>query len=860
MIIIYLLSFCLTPFHAFAQDHSLSSTSQTSKIDVTALQIMYKDYYNTPNELISKIDSIIDGLDESEPIITRIRLDNWRLIALTDIIDTRVSSDFAKKIYAKYDRDDYANDELYAKIMNDLIQALTKTLDLDICFEIIKNLRTAAYENPSVALDLMIDMSLMEIYIETFDYQHALDIELSILRNPEYETLQSFRDWKPSLYNEIAFLYNKIGNGVKAREYLDRAKTAYQTRDMLPHKRLKAEANNNGNRGRSYLLDGRYAEAEKMGKITLDAGNKLNQKYVITLGYRLIGSAALHTGQYTKAKDMLEKGINIADEYHIATMKRSLYHDYVSTLEKLDMKAMAFTWQKKLFTLEMDAQKIVTNSREALFLAESRAESDHHELLDLKQKNESQRLLSIREKSINRLLTAVIVLLILVASVFGLLFYWNNKHQKVLILSEKKARKASQDAQEANRAKSEFLANMSHEIRTPMNGVLGMTQVLQTTELTEKQAYYTNVILESGNNLMNIIGDILDLSKIESGKLIINPQPCNLETVIHNIIDLFSASANLKNLDLTLEYDPKIPQNLYADKHRIRQIISNLVGNAIKFTNKGSITLRVSGHVENTIATIDISVKDTGIGIQPDKMETVFEKFMQAEGSTTRLYGGSGLGLTISRDLVRAMKGQLNVESEFGQSTTFTLSLPMKLVAPSQFDNVPKDEKYNKLLTHIASPLQANPHSVPEDLMESQNLSFLIIGEDGPKAQTIARHLTHPRAHITIASDSLEAVNSLKTCHFDMIFLNIGNSILESVLTIKKIRDFEQSNLQANTPLICLFKDATLDDTEICLKNGANECLMLPLQKGAFLNAVKPHLSSTASLNKNVQDTQTLAS
>ena len=854
--IIYLSSFYLTPFHAFAQE---------SKIDVPALQERYTDYYSTPNELITKIDSIIAGLDDSVPVTTRIKLDNWRLIALTDIIDTRVSSDFAKELYKKYDREDYADDELFAKIMNDLIQALTKTLDLDICFEIIEDLRKAAYQNPNVYLDLMIDMSLMEIYIETFDYQHALDIELSILENPEYQTLKTFRDWKPSLYNEIAFLYNKLGNGEKAREYLKYAKTAYQELDIAPHKRLKAEANNNGNRGRSYLLDSRYAEAANMGEKVLTAGKKLNQKYVITLGHRLIGSAALHTEDYTKAKTALEQGIKVADEYHIATMKKSLYRDYVSTLEKLDMKATAFEWQKKLFILEMEAQKIVANSREALFLAESRAENHHHEILDLKQKNETQRMLSVREKSINRLLTAVVLLLLLIASVFGFLFSWNRKNQKVLIISERDARQAKQEAQDANLAKSDFLANMSHEIRTPMNGILGMTQVLQMTDLTEQQNKYTNIILESGNNLMNIIGDILDLAKIESGKLTITPEPCNLKSVIYDIVDLFNANANLKNLDLKFYYDPEMPQHFHADKHRIRQVITNLVGNAIKFTEKGGITINVSGSIKDNIASIDIAVQDTGIGIQSEKVETVFEKFTQAEGSTTRIYGGSGLGLTISRSLVEAMDGQLSVESEFGHGATFTMSLPLELASPAQIDTSPTNKKIDKTPT-ISKPNTPTKLDLPShDLTQGRKLSFLIIGDNRAQNQIMARILNHPKIDITKVDNNHAAINALKARHFDMVFLNMPNSVMQSVLTVKSIREFEQNSSQKAVPVICLSKSTTAESTtaestKLCLANGVNECITIPLQKDTFFKVLKTHLNPTNVSQALSPENQTLAS
>ena len=848
---------------------SVSVSASQAKLDVSALQAKYKGYYKTSNELINKIDSVIKNLDETEPAVTRIKLDLWRLHALTDITDTRVISNFAKEFYHKYALEDYQSDLLFGRAMSEIIQSLTKTLELDLCFEIIEKLRSKAYENPNPALELMIDRSLMEIYIETFDYQHALDIELSILDNPKYETLESYQVWKPFLYNEIAFLYNKLGNGEKAHDYLDTAKAAYETLDLLPHKRLKAEANNDGNRGRAYLLEGRYEDAAQMGEKVLEAGTLLNQKYVKTLGYRLIGSAALNRGDYNVARDMLEKGINLADEYHIATMKKSLYRDYVATLEKLDLKDIAFEWHKKLFKLEMAAQRTVSDSREALFLAESRAATQYNEILDLKQKNKTQKLLSLREKSINRLLLTIIILLLFAAIIMGRLFYWYRKNQVTLILSEKKARQANLIAQEANQAKTEFLANMSHEIRTPMNGVLGMAQVLQTTKLNKKQFEYTNIILKSGNNLMKIIGDILDLSKIESGKLILNPEPCNLKALIHDIEHLFKVSASSKNLNLELDYAPDCPEYFHADKQRIRQITTNLVGNAIKFTESGSVKISVSGEVEDEIATINIAVKDTGIGIKPEKMETVFEKFTQAEGSTTRLYGGSGLGLTISRNLVTAMNGQLNVASEYGRGSTFTVSLPLPLFSPLDIEHI--QMKNNQTEKRLVEPLpnskrpNVRPQPKARPILDSKNLatlshlSFLIIGVDKNQNHILARLFEHPEANITMAYNNHDAINSLKIRHFDMIFLNMPEFVMQSILTAKTLREYERNNKQPATPIICLRKDKLEENNELCLENGVSECVSSPVQKELLSKVIKAHLRPISKTKTMAEEQQSYA-
>jgi len=216
-------------------------------------------------------------------------------------------------------------------------------------------------------------------------------------------------------------------------------------------------------------------------------------------------------------------------------------------------------------------------------------------------------------------------------------------------------------ASAANKAKSEFLANMSHEIRTPLNGVLGMLDVLRRTPLTEKQLHYTDIINKSGQNLLTILSDILDLSKIESGKENLNYRACDLKAIIQETLNLFGASASEKNLNLNFHYAPDLSHYFITDFNRLRQILSNLIGNAIKFTSEGSVSVDVKGTAAGEYTDVEISIKDTGIGIEEDKLNLIFEKFTQAENSTTRRFGGTGLGLTISRKLAHALGGDIRV-------------------------------------------------------------------------------------------------------------------------------------------------------------------------------------------------------
>jgi CheY-like chemotaxis protein/HPt (histidine-containing phosphotransfer) domain-containing protein len=361
---------------------------------------------------------------------------------------------------------------------------------------------------------------------------------------------------------------------------------------------------------------------------------------------------------------------------------------------------------------------------------------------------------------------------------------------------------------------------MSHEIRTPMNAIMGIADLLAKTALSPEQDKYVQIFRRAGDNLLNLINDILDLSKVEASQLELERTGFSLNDLLEKVTEMVAVRAHEKGLALVCEIAPNVPTDLVGDSTRLRQVLLNLLGNAIKFTESGEVALRVTPDADSSVPTaLRFTISDTGIGIPGEKLGRVFERFTQADSSTTRRFGGSGLGLTISKRLVELMGGRIWAESTVGKGSVFSFAVPLEIWAGA--------------IRRAAVPVGTGPE-LPLPALR------ILLAEDSPDNCTITvAYLQDTPYRVEIAENGTIACEKFTAGQYDLVLMDRQMPVMDGLTATRTIRAWEQANDRPPTPIIALTASALKGDREMCLAAGCTAYLSKPIKQEVLLQAIK---------------------
>ncbi|WP_299536010.1 tetratricopeptide repeat protein [Ulvibacterium sp.] len=822
----------------------MAEAAETDSIKILALQYISWEYLDTRSntELAKKFIDSVYTLSNSTGFKRGIAMANYQYAVLE-----RQKDNYGKALEFIEKYLEYANiikDSM--KLANGLYQKayiLNEKGEFEKCTEIYYDI-LAIYEQRNDPYSIATVLSsLGEQYKNGNKYDEALEHYSRAL--DIFKGLNDEENMANNYFN-IGDLFYRTDEYGKALEYFNKALSLDEKVESIWGMAYDYEAI-----GGVYMVQEKFAKALQMHLKALEIRQGLPQKRELAESHVHVASDYLMLKDYPKAKTNLEKAILLAEEIGSKTSLKEAYEKMSMLYAETGDYKNAFLYKDK-FMIIKDSLFNDTKSRQLQELqVKYDSEKKQDAIATLQKDAKIKDLLLQRQQAIRNVVIGLAIMFLL----FGyLLFHRYRRKQKEKRESEEKQRQIDEERKKTqiekqrvnelkkiDKLKDEFLANTSHELRTPLNGIIGLSESLKdgaAGKLTPKAIENLDMISNSGKRLSHLVNDILDFSKLKNQDLILASKPVDLHAICDVVLKLSKPLAQGKNLELINTVPKDIPL-VEADENRLQQILHNLVGNAIKFTLKGQVEVKAEVMKDN-LNILNILVSDTGIGIAKEKFGSIFNSFEQADGSTQREYGGTGLGLSVSRQLVELHGGTISVSSEIGKGSTFSFTLPLSKKKRS--DVLLNNSSAQEIIPQLkAEPDQNSPTPLLKEPLLKGTARVLIVDDEPVNRRVLENHLTISGYEVIEATNGQEALNLLeKGERFDIVLLDVMMPGLTGYEVCEVIR---KNFLASELPIILLTAKNRINDLVAGFDAGANDYLTKPFSKKELLSRIRTHLN-----------------